>query len=122
MTTVSSSPSSPGHRAICSKNTMPAELFEAIKEIHDGGSPMSNLIARKVVRIFQQMGKSSKELENLSARETEILSYVAKGYQDKEVAEKLFLSVETVRKHLRNIYQKLHVRSRTEAVLKFLKS
>lgn len=102
------------------KNTMPAELCEAIKEIYDGGSPMSNLIARKVVRAFQQMGKSSKELENISDRETEILSYVAKGYQDKEVAEKLFLSVETVRKHLRNIYQKLHVRSRTEAVLKFL--
>jgi DNA-binding NarL/FixJ family response regulator len=103
------------------KNTMPAELFESIKDIHNGGSPMSNLIARRVVRTFQQMGTSSKELENLSGRETEILSYVAKGYQDKEVAEKLFLSVETVRKHLRNIYQKLHVRSRTEAVLKFLK-
>lgn len=102
------------------KNTMPTELFEAIKEIYDGGSPMSNIIARKVVRTFRQLGKSSKELENLSDRETEILSYVAKGYQDKEVAEKLFLSVETVRKHLRNIYQKLHVRSRTEAVLKLL--
>jgi DNA-binding NarL/FixJ family response regulator len=102
------------------KNTLPAELFEAIKEIYNGGSPMSNLIARKVVRTFQQMGKSSRELENLSDRETEILSYVAKGYQDKEIAEKLYLSVETVRKHLRNIYQKLHVRSRTEAVLKLL--
>lgn len=103
------------------KNTMPAELFEAIKEIHNGGSPMSNLIARKVVQSFQHMGKSSKNLENLSDRETEVLSYLAKGYQDKEIAEKFFLSVETVRKHLRNIYQKLHVRSRTEAVLKFLK-
>jgi DNA-binding NarL/FixJ family response regulator len=102
------------------KNTMPTELFEAIQEIYNGGSPMSNIIARKVVRTFQQLGKSSKELENLSGRETEILSFVAKGYQDKEVAEKLFLSVETVRKHLRNIYQKLHVRSRTEAVLKLL--
>jgi DNA-binding NarL/FixJ family response regulator len=67
------------------------------------------------------MGTSSKELENLSERETEVLSYVAKGYQDKEIAEKLFLSVETIRKHLRNIYQKLHVRSRTEAVLKYFK-
>jgi DNA-binding NarL/FixJ family response regulator len=101
------------------KNTMPAELFEAIKEIHNGGSPMSNLIARKVVQTFQQMGRSSKELENLSEREKEILSYVAKGYHDKEVADKFFISSETVRKHLRNIYQKLHVRSRTEAVLKF---
>jgi DNA-binding NarL/FixJ family response regulator len=102
------------------KNTMPAELFEAIKDIHSGGSPMSNLIARKVVQSFQHMGKSSKELENLSERETEVLSYVAKGYQDKEIATKFFLSVETIRKHLRNIYQKLHVRSRTEAVLKYL--
>lgn len=102
------------------KNTMPAELFEAIRDLHNGGSPMSNLIARKVVQSFQHMGKSSKELQNLSERETEVLSYVAKGYQDKEVAEIFFLSVETVRKHLRNIYQKLHVRSRTEAVLKYL--
>jgi len=102
------------------KNTMPAELFEAIRDLHNGGSPMSNVIARKVVRAFQQMGNSSKDIENLSERENEILSHVAKGYRDKEVAERFFISVETVRKHLRNIYQKLHVRSRTEAVLKFL--
>jgi len=102
------------------KNTMPADLFEAIRDLHNGGSPMSNVIARKVVRAFQQMGNSSKDLENLSERENEILSHVAKGYRDKEVAEKFFISVETVRKHLRNIYQKLHVRSRTEAVLRFL--
>ena len=102
------------------KNTMPTELFEAIRDLHQGGLPMSNVIARKVVQAFQQMGNSSKDLENLSGRENEILSFVAKGYRDKEVAEKFFISVETVRKHLRNIYQKLHVRSRTEAVLKFL--
>ena len=102
------------------KNTMPAELFEAIRDLHNGGSPMSSPIARRLVQAFSQMGKSSKELENLSERENEILSLVAKGFRDKEVAEKFFISVETVRKHLRNIYQKLHVRSRTEAVLKFL--
>jgi DNA-binding NarL/FixJ family response regulator len=102
------------------KRTPPAELLEAIKELHGGGSPMSDQIARKVVQAFQQMGKSSKETENLSERESEILSYLSKGYHDKEIADKLFISVKTVRTHLRNIYQKLHVRSRTEAVLKYL--
>ena len=103
------------------KNTMPAELFEAIWDLHNGGSPMSNVIARKVIQAFQRMGRTAKDLENLSQRENEILAYVAKGYRDKEVAAKFFISAETVRKHLRNIYQKLHVRSRTEATLKFLR-
>ncbi len=102
------------------KRTPPVELLEAIKEIHGGGSPMSDQIARKVVQAFQQMGKSAKETENLSEREVEILDYLSKGYQDKEIADKLFLSVKTVRTHLRNIYKKLHVRSRIEAVLKYL--
>ena len=102
------------------KRTRPAELLEAIRELHEGGSPMSDQIARKVVQAFQQMGKSSKETENLSDREMEILSFLAKGYHDKEIAEKFFLSIKTVRTHLRNIYKKLHVRSRTEAVLKYL--
>lgn len=102
------------------KNTMPAELFEAIRDLHNGGSPMSSVVARKVVQALKQIGNSSKDLENLSERENEILSSVAKGYRDKEVADKFFISAETVRKHLRNIYQKLHVRSRTEAVLKYL--
>jgi DNA-binding NarL/FixJ family response regulator len=102
------------------KRTPPVELLEAIKEIHGGGSPMSDQIARKVVQAFQQMGKSAKETENLSEREVEILGYLSKGYQDKEIADKLFLSVKTVRTHLRNIYKKLHVRSRIEAVLKYL--
>jgi DNA-binding NarL/FixJ family response regulator len=102
------------------KKVPPSELLEAISDLHNGGSPMSDRIARKVVQAFQQMGKSSEETENLTQRESEILSYVAKGFQDKEVAEKLFLSFETVRTHLRNIYKKLHVRSRTEATLKYL--
>ncbi len=103
------------------KRTPPAELLEAIRDLHEGGSPMSDQIARKVVKAFQEMGKSSKETENLSEREMEILSYLAKGYQDKEIADHFFLSIKTVRTHLRNIYQKLHVRSRTEAVLIYLR-
>lgn len=103
------------------KRTPPAELLESIRELYEGGSPMSDQIARKVVEAFRKLGKSSKETENLSEREIEILSFLAKGYQDKEIAEKFFLSVQTVRTHLRNIYKKLHVRSRTEAVLKYLR-
>lgn len=102
------------------KKTPPSELLDAISDLHNGGSPMSDRIARKVVQAFQQMGKSFRETENLTQRESEILSYVAKGFQDKEIAEKFFLSSETVRTHLRNIYKKLHVRSRTEATLKYL--
>jgi DNA-binding NarL/FixJ family response regulator len=103
------------------KRTPPAELLEAIRNLHEGGSPMTDQIARKVVQAFQQMGKSSKETENLSERELEILAYLSKGYQDKEIADHFFLSIKTVRTHLRNIYQKLHVRSRTEAVLMYLR-
>jgi DNA-binding NarL/FixJ family response regulator len=102
------------------KKTPPAELLEAIRELHEGGSPMTEQIARKVVQLFQRMGKSATETENLTDREIEILSLVAKGYYDKELAEQLFLSIKTIRTHLRNIYKKLHVRSRTEAVLKYL--
>ena len=100
------------------KKTPPARLLETIRELHEGGSPMSGEIARKVVLAFQQMGRSSKEIENLTPREHEILGYLGKGYRYKEIAEALFVSVETVRTHIRNIYDKLQVRSRTEALLK----
>lgn len=102
------------------KKTPPARLLEAIQDVYNGGSPMSSQIARKVIGTFQSLNKSSVETENLSVREQEILSYLAKGFRYKEIAEKLFISIETVRTHLRNIYEKLQVRSRTEAVLKFL--
>jgi DNA-binding NarL/FixJ family response regulator len=100
------------------KTTPPVKLLEAIQELQDGGSPMSSRIARKVVETFQAMGPSAKETENLSRREHEVLSYLAKGYRYREIAETLFISIETVRTHLRNIYEKLHVRSRGEAVRK----
>ncbi len=100
------------------KKTPPAKILEAIVELHAGGSPMSSRIARKVVQTFQATSPSSEEAENLSKREHEILLYLAKGYRYKEIAEALFISIETVRTHLRNIYEKLHVRSRSEAVLK----
>lgn len=103
------------------KKTPPAELLEAIRTIYNGGSPMSDQIARRVVETFRLAGASSRKTENLTERESEVLAYVAKGYRDKELAEILFLSVDTIRTHLRNIYKKLHVRTRTEAALKYLK-
>jgi DNA-binding NarL/FixJ family response regulator len=101
------------------KNTPPAEILDAIREVHRGGSPMSSEIARLVVRSFQRRGQSRREQENLTAREQEVLHLVARGYRSKEVAQSLGLSVQTIEAHLRNIYVKLHVRSRTEAVAKF---
>ena len=102
------------------KQTPPAQILDAIAEVHRGGSPMSSHIARKVVQFVQQQGASTEETANLSKREHEILTQLAKGYQYKEIADMLGISVLTVRNHLRNIYEKLHVRSRTEAVVKFL--
>jgi len=101
------------------KQTPPAEILEAITDVQRGGAPMSHMIAKKVVQYFQQR-KSSDEAENLSQREHEILHYLAKGYQYKEIAEALSLSLSTIRTHIEHIYGKLHVRSRTEAVVKFL--
>jgi len=95
------------------------EILRAIHDVKRGGAPMSNYIARKVVQSFQRQGPSDKPAENLSKRETEVLGYVAQGYTNKEVAEALGLSVETIHAYLKNIYTKLHVRSRTEAVMKF---
>lgn len=102
------------------KKTPPSELLQAIQSLHHGGSPMSSQIARKVVQAFQHLGKSRQEIEALTERETEILSHLAKGHHDKEIADQLFVSVETIRTHIRNIYKKLHVHSRTEAALKYL--
>ncbi len=100
------------------KQTPPAEILEAIADVHRGGSPMSSNIARKLVQYVAQVARPAEKME-LSPREHEILCLLAKGYQYKEIAETLSISVETVRTHLRNIYEKLHVRSRTEAVVKF---
>ena len=102
------------------KRTPPDELLAALKELHRGGAPMSTQIARKVVQSFHKMGPSSKETENLTHRETEILEGLAKGFLVKEIADNLGISMETVRTHMKKIYEKLHVRSRTQAVLKYL--
>ncbi len=103
------------------KRTTSEQLIAAIKEVHEGGSPMSMEIARMVVGSFNTKDGNKKIEELLTKREWEILGLLSKGMKYKEIAEKLFISIETVRNHLRNIYSKLQVRSGTEAVLKYLK-
>lgn len=100
------------------KRTSPAQILEAIRDLHEGGSPMSSEIARRVVRSLQKPGKSTEVAKLLTERETEILDFLAKGYLYKEIATELFISKETVKKHIHNIYEKLHVQTRTEALNK----
>jgi DNA-binding NarL/FixJ family response regulator len=107
------------------KRTPHAQILEAIRDVHQGGSPMSSSIARRVVGVVRELRAAApaaahSALAQVSPREEEILNLLAKGYRYKEIAEALHLSVETVRTHLRRIYEKLHVSSRTEAVVKFL--
>jgi DNA-binding NarL/FixJ family response regulator len=102
------------------KQTPPTELLQAVREVHNGGSPMTGHIARKVVASFQQAGNSAREFENLTPRERQVLELLAKGFLYKEIAEAMTISYDTVHTHIRKIYEKLHVRSRTEAVAKHL--
>jgi DNA-binding NarL/FixJ family response regulator len=106
------------------KKTAPARMLEAIRELYQGGAPMSSQIARKVVAAFQNKpamvaGPDAELLEDLSNREREILEQLSKGLMYKEIAAELFISPETVRKHVYHIYEKLHVSNRIEAVNKY---
>ena len=109
------------------KRTPRAELLDAIREVHRGGSPMTTHIARKVVQSFLKpvapapTGTASEVTEELSAREHEVLDLLSQGFMYKEIADKLGISFETVRTYIRRIYEKLHVRTRTEAVAKALR-
>ncbi|MFL5773307.1 MAG: response regulator [Flavisolibacter sp.] len=98
------------------KNTGLVQLIEALKELYNGGSPMSANIARKLVNIFQEQERSKLSVEVLSQRENEVLQQLAKGLLYKEIAEKLSISTSTVRQHIHKIYEKLHVQNRTEAL------
>ena len=102
------------------KQTPPAELLAAIREVHGGGSPMSSHIARKIVQSFQQSASASAEAQSLSPREAEVLDLLTKGFLYKEIADSMKVTYATVHTHIRHIYEKLHVRSRTEAVAKHL--
>jgi DNA-binding NarL/FixJ family response regulator len=96
------------------------QLLDAIRQLHSGGAPMSPEIARKVVTHFHQVGRQQGELDALTPRERDILDQLSKGCPYKEIAANTGLSIDTVRTHLRSIYDKLHVHSRTEAVVKYL--
>ena len=103
------------------KRTSSKELLEAIQEVHRGGSPMTMHIARKVVQSFQHTSSTAQPTENLSEREQQVLDCLSQGLMYKEIAEKLGISYETVHTYIRRIYEKLQVRTRTEAVAKFLR-
>lgn len=99
------------------KKTAPSKILDAITEVHNGGSPMSSQIARKVIASFQHKS-SIDEVEILTPKEKEILKALSKGLRYKEIADEMNISIETVRSHARNIYEKLQVQSRTEALNK----
>lgn len=106
------------------KKTTPEKLLDSIRELYEGGAPMTSQIARKVVSAFQNRtlsegGAQNKPISSLSSRENEILELLAKGLLYKEIASALFISQETVRKHVYHIYEKLHVNNRVEAINKF---
>ena len=101
------------------KTTPPDKILEAIAEVYYGGSPMNARIARKLVSIFQDKQPAHQEL---SVRENEVLQLIAKGLLYKEIAEKLFISIGTVKQHLHRIYEKLHVQNKTEAINKVFRT
>jgi DNA-binding NarL/FixJ family response regulator len=101
------------------KRDTPEELISAIREVQQGGAPMSREIARKVIASFKEPLTAAAEVEDLTPREREILELLADGFPNKEIADRVGVSDGTVRWHLRHVYNKLHVRSRTEAALKF---
>jgi DNA-binding NarL/FixJ family response regulator len=102
------------------KNMPQAELVEAVQQVHAGGAPMSLQIARKVINHFHQVKKPVAEINQLTAREHEILKLLAKGYMYKEIADQLNISMSTVRSHVCAVYDKLHVHSRTQAAKKLV--
>ncbi len=105
------------------KKTPPSKLIEAIREASEGGAPMSSHIARKVIELFHKknISDTKSDLESLTSREKEILGKLVEGNSFKAIADSLFISIETVRFHFKNIYKKLHVHSQSEAVVKVMK-
>lgn len=102
------------------KSTPPEKLLEAIVDMQSGGSPMSSNIARKVVQAFHPSSAAAPLIEQLSPREQQVLSCLAEGFSYKQIASDLNLSMGTIRTYIRSMYEKLHVNSRTEAVVKYL--
>ena len=104
------------------KRTASARLLEAIHDVHDGGSPMTPQLARRVVQFFSKPAGDDSGVSKLSAGERDFLDQLSKGYAYKEIADRLEISIDTVRSYVRTVYEKLHVHSRTEAVVKYLRA
>jgi DNA-binding NarL/FixJ family response regulator len=104
------------------KQTKPADLREALLDVLNGGAPMTSEIARRVVHYFRDRAKARDAIVHLAPREKEILSLLSKGYANKEIADTLSLSIETVRSYLKSIYEKMQVHSRAEAVARYMNS
>lgn len=103
------------------KRSSPREILDAVRQVHDGGAPMSSSVARKVVQFFSQRPKGADELTRLTEREHVVLQKLSEGLSYEEIGTALAISINTVRKHIRAIYEKLQVNSRTEAVTRFLR-
>jgi DNA-binding NarL/FixJ family response regulator len=104
------------------KKTSPSRLLDAIREVRDGGAPMSPEIARQVVRLFQATGQPVKIEHHLTPQETRLLALLAEGYSYQSAADRLNVSVNTVRNYIRSIYEKLHVHTKSEAVSRAIKA
>ena len=103
------------------KKTAPAKLLEYIQEAASGGAPMTASIATQVLKMFSQINPSQNEDYNLSDREKQVLQLLVDGYSYKMIASEMFISIDTVRSHIKKIYEKLHVNSKSEAVAKAFK-
>jgi len=103
------------------KRTASARLLEAIRDVYEGGSPMTPQLARRVVQFFSDPRSEGSSLARLTPAEKEFLDQLAKGYAYKEIADRMSISIDTVRSYVRTVYEKLHVHSRTEAVVKYLR-
>ena len=103
------------------KRTASARLLEAIKDVHEGGSPMTPQLARRVVQFFSAPLQEDSPFSKLTPGEREFLDQLANGYTYKEIADRMKITIDTVRSYVRTVYEKLHVHSRTEAVVKYLR-
>ena len=104
------------------KRTPPEKIIEAIKEAHTGGAPMTPSVAKQVLKLFSQPFQKSAELQTLTPREHDVLSFLVRGYSYKMAAGEMKVSIETLRYHIKNIYSKLHVNSKSEAVAKAIQN
>jgi len=103
------------------KRTASARLLDAIRDVHAGGSPMTPQLARRVVQFFSKTPNGESAVSRLTAGEKDFLDQLANGYAYKEIADRMKISIDTVRSYVRTVYEKLHVHSRTEAVVKYLR-